>query len=239
MPRGLPHRSAGPRDRSVSRSRRELFGFHRPADTPVHRAPLALKASGVAVISVLLMLPFPWLLRRLGIEAPETSWAVPAGCLLLVLLAAAAARIGPRDWWHSLRPASWILGLLAAYHLLLRRDPAMAAEVLLTVVTALLATRVLLETTPLPELLDGLVRLLSPLRLMGADPERIGLAIQVMLRSIPFLTGVLDDLRDAAAARGTRLGPVGLAAPLVISAVAHGQRTGEALAARGLDSPRP
>ena len=32
------------------------------------------------------MLPFPWLLRRLGIEAPETSWAVPAGCLLLVLL---------------------------------------------------------------------------------------------------------------------------------------------------------
>ena len=55
----------------MSRSRRELFGFHRPADTPVHRAPLALKASGVAVISVLLMLPFPWLLRRLGIEAPE------------------------------------------------------------------------------------------------------------------------------------------------------------------------
>lgn len=223
----------------MSRSRRELFGFHRPADTPVHRAPLALKASGVAVISVLLMLPFPWLLRRLGIEAPETAWAVPAGCLLLVLLAAAAARIGPRAWWHSLRPASWILGLLAAYHLLLRRDPAMAAEVLLTVVTALLATRVLLETTPLPELLDGLVRLLSPLRLMGADPERIGLAIQIMLRSIPFLTGVLDDLRDAAAARGARLGPVGLAAPLVISAVAHGQRTGEALAARGLDSPRP
>ena len=84
----------------------------------------------------------------------------------------------------------------------------MASEVLLTVVTALLATRVLLETTPLPELLDGLVRLLSPLRLMGADPERIGLAIQIMLRSIPFLTGVLDDLRDAAAARGTRLGPV-------------------------------
>ena len=159
--------------------------------------------------------------------------------LLLVLLAAAAARIGPRAWWHSLRPASWILGLLAAYHLLLRRDPAMAAEVLLTVVTALLATRVLLETTPLPELLDGLVRLLSPLRLMGADPERIGLAIQIMLRSIPFLTGVLDDLRDAAAARGTRLGPVGLAAPLVISAVAHGQRTGEALAARGLDSSSP
>ena len=45
----------------------------------------------MAVISVLLMLPFPWLLRRLGIEAPETSWAVPAGCLLLVLLAARTA----------------------------------------------------------------------------------------------------------------------------------------------------
>ena len=154
-------------------------------------------------------------------------------------VAAAAARIGPRAWWHSIRPAAWILGLLALYHLALRRDPATAAEVLLTVITALLATRVLLETTPLPELLDGLVQVLSPLRRIGVDPERIGLAIQIMLRSIPFLTGVVDDLRDAAAARGVRLGPVGLASPLVISAVAHGQRTGEALAARGLDSPRP
>ena len=223
----------------MTRSRRELFGFHRPADTPLHRTSLPVKALGLGIVSLLLMLPFPWLLRQLGLDAPETSWAVPAGCLLLVLLAAAAARIGPRAWWHSIRPAAWILGLLAAYHLLLRRDPATAAEVLLTVVTALLATRVLLETTPLPELLDGLVRLLWPLRLMGADPQRIGLAIQIMLRSIPFLTGVLDDLRDAAAARGTRLGPVGLAAPLVISAVAHGQRTGEALAARGLDSSSP
>ena len=223
----------------MSRSRRELFGFHRPADTPVHRAPLALKASGVAVISVLLMLPFPWLLRQAGADAPATAWAVPAACLLLVLVAAAAARIGPRAWWHSIRPAAWILGLLALYHLALRRDPATAAEVLLTVITALLATRVLLETTPLPELLDGLVQVLSPLRRIGVDPERIGLAIQIMLRSIPFLTGVVDDLRDAAAARGVRLGPIGLATPLVISAVAHGQRTGEALAARGLDSPRP
>lgn len=220
----------------MSRSRRELFGFHRPADTPIHRAPLALKAAGLAGVSVLLMTPFPWLLNQLGRPAPTTAWSVPAGCLLLVLAAAAAARIGPRSWWHSIRPAVWILALLAAYHLLLRRDPALAAEVVLTVVTALLATRVLLETTPLPELLDGLVRLLSPLRRAGIEPERIGLAIQIMLRTIPFLAGVLDDLRDAAGARGVRLGPVGLASPLVISAVAHGQRTGEALAARGLDS---
>ena len=223
----------------MNRSRRELFGFHRPADTPIHRAPVALKAAALVVISVLLMLPFPWLLRQAGADAPATAWAVPAACLLLVLVAAAAARIGPRAWWHSIRPAAWILGLLALYHLALRRDPATAAEVLLTVITALLATRVLLETTPLPELLDGLVQVLSPLRRIGVDPERIGLAIQIMLRSIPFLTGVVDDLRDAAAARGVRLGPIGLATPLVISAVAHGQRTGEALAARGLDSPRP
>ncbi|WP_144792387.1 energy-coupling factor transporter transmembrane protein EcfT [Kocuria palustris] len=221
----------------MSRSRRELFGFHRPADTPVHRAPLALKAAGIAIVSALLMIPFPWLLGLLGVQAPAAAWAVPAGCLVLVLAAALAARIGPRGWWHSIRPAAWILALLGAYHLLLRRDPAMAAEVLLTVVTALLATRVLLETTPLPELLDGLVRLLSPLRRVGVDPQRIGLAIQIMLRTIPFLTGVVDDLRDAAAARGVRLGPVALASPLVISAVAHGQRTGEAVAARGLDSP--
>ena len=111
----------------------------------------------------------------------------------------------------------------------------MAADVVLTIVVLLVLTRVLMHTTPLPELLDGVVWLCSPVRLVGADPERIGLAISLMLRSIPFIVGAVGELRDAVRARGLRPNPVRLVTPAVISAVAYAQRTGEALAARGFD----
>lgn len=224
----------------MSGSRRELFGFYRPGATWVHRARLGPKAAGLLVLSILLMLPIERLPgvaaaeEVMGLPARAAAWAVPALCLALVIGIGTSAGIRPRGWWHSIRPTIWILALLIVYHAITGR-PAMAAEVVLTVLAALLATRVLLETTPLPALLDGLVRLLGPLRLIGVDPQRVGLAIQIMLRSIPFLMGALEGIREAASARGIRMGPVGLATPVVIAAVAHGQRTGEALAARGLD----
>ena len=87
----------------------------------------------------------------------------------------------------------------------------------------------------LPELLDGVVWLCTPVRLVGADPERIGLAVSLMLRSIPFIVGSVGELRDAVRARGLRPGPVRLVTPAVISTVAYAHRTGEALAARGID----
>lgn len=228
----------------MSGAQRELFGFHRPGDSPVHRAPLGAKAAVMVVLSVLLVLPVPQLLaaagvdRVLGLPVAAAAWLVPGILLLIVLGIGAAAGLRARSWWEGTRPALWILAFLGAYHLVLGR-PATAAEVILTVLCALLATRVLLETTPLPELLDGLVRVLGPLRRVGADPERVGLAVQIMLRTIPFLSGAVDGIREACAARGLRMTPLRVATPVVIAAVAHGQRTGEALAARGLDSPAP
>ena len=65
--------------------------------------------------------------------------------------------------------------------------------------------------------------------------ERIGLAISLMLRSIPFIAGSVGELRDAMRARGLRPDPVRLVTPAVISTVAYAHRTGEALAARGFD----
>ena len=124
--------------------------------------------------------------------------------------------------------------LLGLYHVL-TAGPAQAADVLLTVVVFLVLTRVLMHTTPLPELLDGVVWLCTPVRLVGADPERIGLAVSLMLRSIPFVVGAVGELRDAVRARGLRPGPVRLVTPAVISTVAYAHRTGEALAARGID----
>jgi len=101
-------------------------------------------------------------------------------------------------------------------------------------VLALYATRLLTLTTPIPELVDGIATACRPLRLIRVDPDRIALAVAVMLRSLPHLLGAFDDVRDAMTARGLRRNPVAYVAPVVVRAVAYAHATGDALAARGL-----
>ncbi|TDL42775.1 energy-coupling factor transporter transmembrane component T family protein [Kocuria rosea] len=198
----------------------DLFGSYSPGTGLLHRAPLRVKGLGIVAVTLAVVL--------------SPSWPVPAALTLLLLVAGSAAGIGALEWWRGLAPALPVLVLLAVYHVL-TSGPAQAADVVLTIVVLLVLTRVLMHTTPLPDLLDGVVWLCSPVRLVGADPERIGLAISLMLRSIPFIVGAVGELRDAVRARGLRPNPVRLVTPAVISAVAYAQRTGEALAARGFD----
>ena len=102
------------------------------------------------------------------------------------------------------------------------------------VLAAVLASRMLTLTTSTPVLLDALSTGLRPLRLIGVNPDSVSLMVALMLRSIPYLAGSLQDARDAARARGSERNPVFLLTPAVVGAVAYAQRTGEALHARGL-----
>jgi biotin transport system permease protein len=198
----------------------DLFGSYTPGTSLLHRAPLWAKAVGVLAVTAAVVL------------AP--SWPVPAALTAGLLAAGTAAGVRAREWWHGLAPALPVLVLLGVYHVL-TAGTGQAADVLVTIVVFLVVTRVLMHTTPLPELLDGVVWLCTPVRLVGADPERIGLAVSLMLRSIPFVVGAVGELRDAVRARGLRPHPVRLVTPAVISTVAYAQRTGQALAARGFD----
>ncbi|MEX5301441.1 energy-coupling factor transporter transmembrane component T family protein [Kocuria sabuli] len=198
----------------------DLFGSYSPGTSLLHRAPLWGKGAGIVVVTVVVVL------------AP--AWPVPAVLTAALLAAGTAAGVGAREWWRGLAPALPVLVLLAVYHVL-TAGPGQAADVVGTIVVFLVLTRVLMHTTPLAVLLDGVVRLCTPVRLVGADPERIGLAISLMLRSIPFIVGAVGELRDAVRARGLRPNPVLLVTPAVISTVAYAERTGQALAARGFD----
>jgi biotin transport system permease protein len=85
-----------------------------------------------------------------------------------------------------------------------------------------------------PVLLDAVVAAARPLRWVGLSPERFGLAVSVMLRSVPYLAGAFGDVRDAARARGLERNPMAHLTPVVVRAVGYAQATGDALAARGL-----
>lgn len=198
-----------------------LLGAYRPGQSPLHRAPLAGKAAAVVVLSVTVLV--------------AGSLPVLGGALLVLGGAYAAARLLP-EFWRPLKlmwPVLLLLGVFQAWS----SGPAAAVLVVGNIVACVAAARLLTLTTPPQELLDGLVSLATPFRFLGADPERFGLTLALMMRSIPFLLGSAQDVRQSAMARGLERNPRALTVPVVIKAVAYAQQTGDALAARGIGEP--
>ena len=97
-----------------------------------------------------------------------------------------------------------------------------------------LAATVVTATTPTDVLLDLLARAVRPLRHVGVDPESFGLAVALMLRTIPALGDLFGEVRDAARARGLERSARAQLVPFAIRTVQRARLTGEALTARGI-----
>ena len=196
-----------------------LLGMYQPGDGWLFRLGIGCK------YLILLGLTLPALILR--------AWPVTVGGLLLATLLLLASgiclpRILRLGW------AMWvIIGMLVGYNLI-TAQPVNAVIQPGNLLLAILASRILTLTTPTPELLHGLTRACSPLRFLGANPQRVALTIALMIRSIPYLLGLFGHAKDAAGARGAGRNVVALLFPVVLGAVAYAERTGDALAARGL-----
>lgn len=195
----------------------------------------------------------------LGIHEPGDGWlfSVPVGVKYILLLGlvipvlvfvclpvtlGALALVLGMLWSSGISPAralrlGWmmwtILGALAMFHLV-TLAPVSAVVRPGNLLVAILAARMLTLTTGTPELLDAMVWVLRPLRLLGVNTDQVALAVALMLRSIPYLLGSVDDARMAARARGLERNPALLLTPVIIGAVAYAERSGEALVARGI-----
>jgi biotin transport system permease protein len=164
------------------------------------------------------------------------DWRLGLACLVTALGLLAACRIGLARAW-LLPPLVWTIAvLLLGYHLL-SGTPGRGANAVAVFLTAIYVSRLLTTTTPGGELVDALIAGLRPLSVVGVSPERVGLAIAVMLRSIPVLLDTFGQVRQAAMARGREHRLFSLITPVVVRAVGHAQATGAALAARGLGEP--
>ena len=109
-----------------------------------------------------------------------------------------------------------------------------AVELTSDLVALVLLATVLTATTPVDEVLDAVTRLVRPLRRVGIDPERVGLAFALALRAVPTTFDLARQTGDAARARGLERDPRARLVPLVVRSVAHARATGEALDARGI-----
>ena len=203
------------------RNRDALLGAYLPGHSAVHRAPLALKAAAVVLVSVL----------TLVLASP------PATAVTALLATAAYAAAGLLR--ELLRPLAvmWPVLLLIAAFQLWNTGAEAALVTAGNILVCVSVARLLILTVPLPELLDGVVSLVRPLKVVGADPERFGLALALMVRSLPYLLGSAADVRASAKARGLERSLRAQTVPVVIRAVAYAQQTGDALAARGIGDP--
>ncbi len=195
----------------------------------------------------------------LGVYEPGDGWLfrLPIGAKYLLMLAVAVVPIVVGSWWATLLAIVvvtvllltsaipprrvfgiglylWVLLAVLAVYQLVSLRPEQAVVVPGNLLAAVLAARMLTLTTSTPDLMDALARALAPLRRVRVNPQAVTLTIALMIRSIPFLAGAVQDARDAARARGKDRNPALLLTPAVVGAVAYAERTGEALHARGL-----
>ena len=196
-----------------------LFSLYVPGDTMLHRLGVGGK------YLLLLALTVPALL----VAQPVVSIAA----LLASMVLLASCRAGLRYSW-GLPLALWVLvAALAAYQLVGGR-PDLAVVVGTNLIAAVYASRILTLTTPGPALIDALVAALRPFERLGVKADLVGLAVAIMVRSVPMLLDSFEQVRQAARARGQERNLFLLVAPVVVRAVGQAQATGAALAARGL-----
>ncbi|MEW1953933.1 energy-coupling factor transporter transmembrane protein EcfT [Terrabacter sp. NPDC080008] len=198
-----------------------LFTSHVPGSSPVHRAPLWLKLAAVLVVGCA-----AWFARSLAAVLVVTA---------LVVAAAVLARLPVRRLLGSVRALAPVLVLLLGFQWW-QSGPAYAVRVVLGIVNAFLAAGVLTATTPVTDLLDGVVRAARPLRRV-VDPEVVALTLGIVVRSVPWVAGSFSEVRQSARARGLERSPRAVVVPTVVHVVAYARSTGEALAARGLTDP--
>lgn len=200
-----------------------LLGLYHPDSTWLHRSPVGAKLCGLAVFGVMVAI---------------MRGAVAAVVFLVIaIVLATMGRVGVRVTTRALRPLAIVLVLLGGYQWWQRGLP-IALEVVADLLAVAIAATVVTATTPMDALLDTFVRIARPLRRFGANPDRIGLAMALMVRAVPGILDLAHETRAAAKARGLERNPRALLVPLTLRTVARARTTGDALAARGIgDEP--
>jgi len=188
----------------------------------LHRLPAGVKLLSLAVISLLL---YP-------VEQPAILLGLLAVTLLAYVSLGSAAL-------HQLLALKVLLPLFSLIFLLQwwSIGLAAAATLVMRMLTLILLANLITLTTRMDDMMDAVMPLFSPLRLLGIDTRRIAFAVTLLIRFIPVLMAVVSHLLDAWKARGGGRKLWRLAIPLTIQSIRLSDNVAEALAARGGISP--
>lgn len=190
-----------------------------PGSSVVHRMPAAAKLALFALLAVTLA-AYPH-------DAASIGVALAGVCALYLVAGIPFATLVV-----EVRRLRWLI-LILGIGLWVFVSPLIAWINTARVVALVLLATLLTVTTRMESLLGVLHRLLTPLGRFGIDPRTVSMTIALALTMVPTVARFSTEVRDAASARGIRLGTRWIV-PLLVRTLRHADDVGDALAARGL-----
>ncbi|MDO5635242.1 MAG: energy-coupling factor transporter transmembrane component T [Micrococcus sp.] len=211
-----------------------MITLYLPGNSFLHRTPAGLKLLVLAVWAVAVTLtPLQWWLSALALALPILAYAVAFG-----------VPRGLRVFVGDVRALWLFYAVLFAFQWIVV-DLGHALMSVARVLGMVLIAQALTRTTQVGELVSvtergvGLlarIPVLGPwLTRLGLRPERVGLAMGLVMSSIGHLSSIASQVRQAQASRGVRLAPWAWVLPLLVLALKHADDVGDALSARGVE----
>lgn len=138
------------------------------------------------------------------------------------------------DALARLRPVFLAIAVVALFSLLFNSWQH-ALVTLLRLTALMLFAATVTATTTITEFIDEVTALARPLERTGwVQADDIGLAVGLVLRFVPEILGRYQAIREAHAARGLKVRPTTLLAPLIILTLRDADNIAAAIDARGI-----
>lgn len=162
------------------------------------------------------------------------DWPVVGFVMATVFLLYPASGFGPRIIWAQIKPILWLLAIFFAVQLWLN-DWQAALLVVTRIAAIVMFASLVTLTTKTSDMLSSLERAMGPLRPLGVNPEKVSLAISMVLRFIPVIASVASEIRDAQRARGLDRSILAMIVPLIIRTLKMADDVADAIEARSFD----
>ena len=198
-----------------------MIGEYRAGTSWLHRLPAGVKLLGLGVTIVVM---------TVVVDTPVRLAAAAAAVLAVLGL----ARLSPWALLAQLRQVLWVVGFIFVLQVVLtdwRRALVVCGVLLLAVCLAVIVTL----TTRTTDMLTAATRAMAPLGRFGFPVPQVAIALALTVRSIPLLVEIIRQVDEARRARGLRISPRTVFAPVIVTALRTADGFSEALIARGLD----
>ena len=195
-----------------------IGSLYLPGNTWLHRVRAGLKLAVLAIGSTALM----W------VHSPSLLLVACAVVCLSVRWAGASVQ----QVWQQLRPLVWLLFVLGGLSVW-SQGLWQALEMILRLLTLVLAALVVSMTTPLTQMMQVVAWLLKPFQGFGwIDADKVALGFGLTMRLIPELGVQWQEIREAQLARGLMPSPLTMGVPMLLRTLRRADEIAEAIDAR-------
>ena len=203
--------------RPIGRAIEPMISLYISQSTWLHKWPAGAKLLALAACSIILL--------------PVGDWRLLlAGCTAASLLYVSLGRAGLRRWLalKALLPLIIGLGVFQALVMTWQDGLLSVFRILFMVMLADLVT----ATTPMQAMMRAVTPALKPLSVIGLKPDRLALAVALVIRFVPVLFAQWQAQSDAWRARSNRSPRIKLFAPFMSEALKRTDQIAESIAAR-------